>query len=81
MAREVSSLAAHQAMQFGIDCFEHGYHLDASVLKETVPRTASGAAAAGAVFQPTSATGLATRRASSSAARQKNPAIRMGSPG
>src|SRR5262249_46509965 len=33
-AHNGSSVAAHQAMQFGIDCFEHGYHLDESVLKE-----------------------------------------------
>lgn len=33
-AHNGSSVAAHQAMQFGIDCFEHGYHLDDSVLKE-----------------------------------------------
>jgi imidazolonepropionase-like amidohydrolase len=33
-AHNGSSVAAHQAMQFGIDCFEHGYHLDQSVLKE-----------------------------------------------
>ncbi len=33
-AHNGSSVAAHQAMRFGIDCFEHGYHLDESVLKE-----------------------------------------------
>lgn len=33
-AHNGSSVAAHQAMQFGIDCFEHGYHLDESVLRE-----------------------------------------------
>lgn len=33
-AHNGSSAAAHQAMQFGIDCFEHGYHLDESVLRE-----------------------------------------------
>ena len=33
-AHNGSSVAAHQAMQFGIDGFEHGYHLDESVLKE-----------------------------------------------
>jgi imidazolonepropionase-like amidohydrolase len=33
-AHNGSSVAAHQAMKFGIDGFEHGYHLDLSVLKE-----------------------------------------------
>jgi imidazolonepropionase-like amidohydrolase len=33
-AHNGSSVAAHQAMKFGIDGFEHGYHLDMSVLKE-----------------------------------------------
>jgi imidazolonepropionase-like amidohydrolase len=33
-AHNGSSVAAHQAMRFGIDGFEHGYHLDMSVLKE-----------------------------------------------
>jgi len=33
-AHNGSSVAAHQAMQLGIDCFEHGYHFDASVLQE-----------------------------------------------
>lgn len=33
-AHNGSPVAAHQAMQFGIDGFEHGYHLDESVLKE-----------------------------------------------
>jgi imidazolonepropionase-like amidohydrolase len=33
-AHNGSSVAAHQAMQFGIDCFEHGYHLDESVLRQ-----------------------------------------------
>jgi imidazolonepropionase-like amidohydrolase len=33
-AHNGSSVAAHQALRFGIDCFEHGYHLDESVLKE-----------------------------------------------
>jgi imidazolonepropionase-like amidohydrolase len=33
-AHNGSSVAARQAMQFGIDCFEHGYHLDESVLQE-----------------------------------------------
>jgi imidazolonepropionase-like amidohydrolase len=33
-AHNGSSVAAHQAMKFGIDGFEHGYHLDTSVLKE-----------------------------------------------
>jgi imidazolonepropionase-like amidohydrolase len=33
-AHNGSSVAAHQAMKFGIDGFEHGYHLDVSVLKE-----------------------------------------------
>ncbi len=33
-AHNGSSVAAHQAMHFGIECFEHGYHLDESVLKE-----------------------------------------------
>jgi imidazolonepropionase-like amidohydrolase len=33
-AHNGSSEAAHQAMRFGIDGFEHGYHLDLSVLQE-----------------------------------------------
>lgn len=33
-AHNGSSVAARQAMQFGIDCFEHGYHLDEGVLKQ-----------------------------------------------
>jgi imidazolonepropionase-like amidohydrolase len=33
-AHNGSSEAAQQAMKFGIDGFEHGYHLDLSVLKE-----------------------------------------------
>jgi imidazolonepropionase-like amidohydrolase len=33
-AHNGSSVAARQAMKFGIDGFEHGYHLDLSVLKE-----------------------------------------------
>jgi imidazolonepropionase-like amidohydrolase len=33
-AHNGSSEAAHQAMRFGIDCFEHGYHFDLAVLKE-----------------------------------------------
>ncbi len=33
-AHNGSSVAAHQAMKFGIDGFEHGYHLDMSVLKD-----------------------------------------------
>jgi imidazolonepropionase-like amidohydrolase len=33
-AHNGSSEAAHQALRFGIDCFEHGYHLDMAVLKE-----------------------------------------------
>jgi imidazolonepropionase-like amidohydrolase len=33
-AHNGSSVAAHQAMKFGIDGFEHGYHLDMSVLRE-----------------------------------------------
>jgi imidazolonepropionase-like amidohydrolase len=33
-AHNGSSVAARQAMQFGIDGFEHGYHLDDGVLKE-----------------------------------------------
>jgi imidazolonepropionase-like amidohydrolase len=33
-AHNGSSVAAHVAMKFGIDCFEHGYHFDLSVLKE-----------------------------------------------
>jgi imidazolonepropionase-like amidohydrolase len=37
-AHNGSSVAAHQAMKFGIDGFEHGYHLDMSVLKEMKAR-------------------------------------------
>jgi imidazolonepropionase-like amidohydrolase len=33
-AHNGSNEAAHQALRFGIDGFEHGYHLDATVLKE-----------------------------------------------
>jgi len=33
-AHNGSSVAAHQAMKFGIDGFEHGYHLDVPVLQE-----------------------------------------------
>ncbi|HEY0340154.1 MAG TPA: amidohydrolase family protein [Steroidobacteraceae bacterium] len=33
-AHNGSTVAAHQAMKFGIDGFEHGYHLDLSVLKD-----------------------------------------------
>jgi imidazolonepropionase-like amidohydrolase len=33
-AHNGSSVAARQAMKFGIDGFEHGYHLDMSVLQE-----------------------------------------------
>ncbi|MDB6102164.1 MAG: amidohydrolase [Gammaproteobacteria bacterium] len=33
-AHNGSSVAARQAMQFGIDCFEHGYHFDEGVLRE-----------------------------------------------
>jgi imidazolonepropionase-like amidohydrolase len=33
-AHNGSSEAAHQALKFGIDGFEHGYHLDLSVLQE-----------------------------------------------
>ena len=33
-AHNGSSVAARVAMKFGIDCFEHGYHFDLSVLKE-----------------------------------------------
>jgi imidazolonepropionase-like amidohydrolase len=33
-AHNGSSVAAHQAMRFGIDGFEHGYHFDLGVLKE-----------------------------------------------
>lgn len=33
-AHNGSSVAARQAMKFGIDGFEHGYHLDLSVLQE-----------------------------------------------
>jgi len=37
-AHNGSAVAARQAMQFGIDCFEHGYHFDESVLKEMKTR-------------------------------------------
>jgi imidazolonepropionase-like amidohydrolase len=33
-AHNGSNVAARQALRFGIDGFEHGYHLDSSVLKE-----------------------------------------------
>jgi imidazolonepropionase-like amidohydrolase len=33
-AHNGSSVAAHQALKFGIDGFEHGYHLDMPVLQE-----------------------------------------------
>jgi imidazolonepropionase-like amidohydrolase len=33
-AHNGSSEAAKQALQYGIDCFEHGYHLDEGVLRQ-----------------------------------------------
>jgi len=33
-AHNGSAQAARQALKFGIDCFEHGYHLDDAVLKD-----------------------------------------------
>lgn len=33
-AHNGSTEAAKQALKFGIDCFEHGYHLDQDILKE-----------------------------------------------
>jgi imidazolonepropionase-like amidohydrolase len=33
-AHNGSSVAAQQALKFGIDCFEHGYHLDRKILSE-----------------------------------------------